>query len=580
MRRWRLALCIVLFLACGLPLGLPLVEALHDLVSPRSASDELEFRLEVEKPAEVGTPTGPSRIDERPAAWSLWSERDRFLALAGNTLLLVVGTLALALPAGIVGAIVLYRTDLPGRRVLRLLIVLAMFVPLPVFGSGWQAALGSGGLFAFWTSDRAPWTPWDQGLRAAAWIHAVAGLPWIVWLVGLGLCWVEPELEEDALLSMSPARVLWHVTLRRSGAAIGAAALWVALQTATEVTVTDTMQVRTYAEEVYLQFVASDRALVPRLVAVALPSILLASALVVWTARRWQRTLPPLATLTGRPRLFCLGRLRWPSFLVVFAFVAILVCVPLSSLLWKAGLEGSPERWSAAALAEGLRITARARARLVLDSLMLAALAGCVTALLALAASWLALESRRFRYFVLVLMASAWAIPAPIVGVGLKKTIDLLLVAIPLPPVAVALYYGPSPLPSLWVDVVRFFPCAVAVTWPIVRLLPPELRDAARVDGARPWQEFRQVVLPLALPVVLFAALAVAVLSLGELGAGKLVETPGSVTFAHELFSQMHYGTGRDVAALCLLLLLPVCAGSAAVVMAGKLRLRGWLGKQ
>jgi iron(III) transport system permease protein len=543
MGRWRLALIIILVLTCGIPLGLPLMEGLHDL-----------------------------------AAWPVWSERERFLALAGNTLRLVLGTLALAIPAGVAGALLLYRTDLPGRRGLRLLTVLALFVPLPVFASGWQAALGSGGLFAFLTSNSTPWTPWDQGLRAAVWIHAVAGLPWIVWLVGCGLCWVEPELEEDALLSTSPARVVWHVTLRRSGAALGAAALWVALQTATEVTVTDTMQVRTYAEEVYVQFVASDRALIPRLVAVSLPSMLLASALVVWAAARWQRNLPPLVTLTIMPRPFCLGWLRWPSFFVALGCVTVLICVPLSSLLWKAGLAGSPESWSVAAFAEGLRTASRARARLVADSLMLAALAGCLTALLALVASWLAIESRRFRCFVLVLVASAWAVPAPVLGVGLKKTIDLLLQAIPSRHLAVALYYGPSPLPGLWIDVIRFFPCAMAVTWPVVRLLPPELRDAARVDGASPWQEFRHVVLPLSWPIVLFAALAVTVLSLGELGAGKLVETPGSVTFAHELFSQMHYGTGRDVAALCLLLLVPVVAGAGAVILAGRLRLRGWMG--
>ena len=56
-----------------------------------------------------------------------------------------------------------------------------------------------------------------------------------------------------------------------------------------------------------------------------------------------------------------------------------------------------------------------------------------------------------------------------------------------------------SPIPVLWVQVVRFFPCAVAVLWPVVRLLPVELRDAARVDGARPQQELWHVVLPLAL---------------------------------------------------------------------------------
>src|SRR5262249_16920924 len=151
------------------------------------------------------------------------------------------------------------------------------------------------------------------------------------------------------------------------------------------------------------------------------------------------------------------------------------------------------------------------------------ALAGCVTALLALAASWLAIESRRFRFLVLLLMACAWAMPAPILGVGLKRTIELLLAAVPSGHLAVALYYGPSPLPGLWVDVIRFFPCAMAVAWPLVRLLPPELRDAARVDGASPWQEFRYVVLPLSWPAVALAAVAVAVLSMGELGAGKLV---------------------------------------------------------
>src|SRR5262249_5814563 len=156
MTRWRLVLSIVLLFVVGVPLALPLLEAVRDL-----------------------------------SAWPSWSERERFLALGGNTLALVTGTLALTLPVGIVGAILLYRTDLPGRRVLRLLIVLALFVPLPLFASGWQAALGSAGFLTFLKSNSGPWKPWDQGMRASVLIHAVAGLPWVVWLVGRGLCWVE-----------------------------------------------------------------------------------------------------------------------------------------------------------------------------------------------------------------------------------------------------------------------------------------------------------------------------------------------------------------------------------------------------
>src|SRR5262249_30498229 len=90
-----------------------------------------------------------------------------------------------------------------------------------------------------------------------------------------------------------------------------------------------------------------------------------------------------------------------------------------------------------------------------------------------------------------------------------------------------------------------------------------ELRDAARVDGAKPRQELWHLVLPETRPACLRACVAVAILSLGELAASKLVDTPGSQTFAHVIFTQMHYGVANDLAALCLWLLLFVVLGTA-----------------
>src|SRR5262249_59338530 len=110
MTRWRLAFGTFLLLALGVPLALPFLALLR-----------------------------------RPEAWGAWSEADRLLLLVRNTAGLVAGTLALALPAGIAAAVLLYRTDLPFRRPLRRLALVALFVPLPLFASGWQAALGSGG---------------------------------------------------------------------------------------------------------------------------------------------------------------------------------------------------------------------------------------------------------------------------------------------------------------------------------------------------------------------------------------------------------------------------------------------------
>ena len=70
---------------------------------------------------------------------------------------------------------------------------------------------------------------------------------------------VEPELEETALLDGSAWQVLTRVTLRQALPAIGLAAVWIAISVATEMTVTDLFQtgttpLRTYAEEIYTDF--------------------------------------------------------------------------------------------------------------------------------------------------------------------------------------------------------------------------------------------------------------------------------------------------------------------------------------
>ncbi|HTU18805.1 MAG TPA: hypothetical protein VMG10_12160 [Gemmataceae bacterium] len=536
-----------------------------------------------------------------PSAWHSWAEAPRLLVLARNTLFLILGTLALAMPLGIAGAVLLYRTDLPGRHLWRLLMLLTLFVPLPLFTSGWQTVLGSGGWLPLpvWSSGGgtgvspvggsggtgvspvvAVWTPWGQGIGSAIWIHAVAALPWIILLVGQGLFWVERELEEDALTLFPSWLVLLRVSLPRAGAALGAAALWVSLQAATEISVTDVMQVRTFAEEVYTQIVGGPTVEegIARAVAATLPFVLVAAVAVGGMARRWERRLPAsrsadAAPLARAPLLFGLGRWRWSLAVLLGVLAGLLLGVPLCSLVWRAGLAGSPKQWSAATtLHYLLRALRPPDGRMLSDSLLLAAGAGAVGAVLALLACWAARGSRWFQASILVLMASAWAMPGPLVGLGLKTVIDHLLTITDSRWLAQVLYHGPSPLPLLWVDVIRFFPCAVAVLWPVARLMPAELSDAARVDGAIPVQELRHVVWPLLAAAVGRAALAVAVLSLGEVSAGKLVATPGMPSYATDIFTQMHYGVTNELAARCVLLLMLVAAGGAGVALIGRRR--------
>ena len=540
MTRWRLAVGLVLVAFLGVPLALPLIRLLAD-----------------------------------PAAWRVWAESGRLLSLARNSAGLTIGVVAVTVPLGTAAAVLLYRTDLPFRRLFRFLTLLALFVPLPLFASGWQAVLGSSGWLplSWWNPPRpgaasatAPggvWAPWGQGVGSAVWVHAAAALPWVILVVGQGLRRVERDLEEDALTAAGRWRVLARVTLPRAAAAVGAAALWVGLQTATEITITDMMQVRTFGEEVYTQFVAPEPGpegeaqedMVERAVAAASPQLLGFAALVVLLARRWERDLPPGAA-AAPPRLFPLGWARWPWCAAAALSSGLLLAVPLGSLVWRAGLEGTPPAWSAASVGGHLIRAIRTDG----------------DALLALLTCWAALGAPRFRTAVLLLMALAWAMPGPVVGLGLKAAIDGLLRVTHEPPLLVhALWGGPAPWPLLWVDIIRFFPYAVAVLWPVVRLTPPELRDAARVDGAAPGREFLLVLLPMYAGAALQAAVAVAVLSLGEVSAGKLVSTPGWDSFAEVVWTQMHYGVTSNLAAECLLLLAAVALGAALAAAAGRM---------
>ena len=483
-----------------------------------------------------------------------WTESGRLLSLAWNSLLLIAGTVAVALPLGIAGAVLLFRTDLPCRRTLQFLAVLFLFVPLPLLTSAWQAALGTGGWLPVVLWQIEPGRPWTQGLGPAIWLHGLAAIPWVVLLVGQGLCWVEGELEEEALLVVHPLKVLWFVTLPRCRATILAATVWVALQTAGEITVVYMMQVPTFAEQVHTQFTQGTNPLAEALV-LTLPGVVFAGLAVGFIVPRLEKKLPPLASMLVPPRLFVLGRARWPMVLAVVFVVGFLAVIPVCSLVWKTGLHGAPREWSAAFAWEKFSTTFALHGGQVGASLLWAAGTGVACAGLSLFCSWVGRESRRLRFGLVALTVLAAVLPGPVIGLGLKGIIDVAVFLFPNTIVEQTLYVGPSSVPGMWAQVLRFFPYALLLVWPVVRLIPREFFDLVRVEGGRPIQEFTHVVWPLAYRAALWTAVLATALSLSEVAATVRVETPGTESFSKLIFDRMHYGVDNDVAALCLVLL-------------------------
>jgi iron(III) transport system permease protein len=481
------------------------------------------------------------------ATWQWTSDDlDRLFQLGFITLILTLGTLALSLPLGLCLAVLLCRTHFLARRFLLFLLALSQFVPLPVIVSSWQGLLGADGLGTWLaTSDR----PWATGLGAAIWIHALAALPWVAFIVGLGLTWVEPELENEASQSVGAWRVLALVTLPRARASILASALFVVLQTAGETNVTDIMMVPTLADEVRTQFVRYDREALERTLLLSLPALLLIWGGALAILSYLEKHLPPPAPPFRGQRPLDLG----PAGLRLFgAFLLLtLLIVPLFSLAWKLGLTGHPRHWSSEVAWHFLHAETRVLGKELGATLATAFLTGLIVAGLALMGCWLARAHAWFRWLLFSVLIWAWVLPGPVIGIGLHDLIMLL----PEGPWKTLLYHGPSPLPIMWAQTIRALPIAVVFLWPVVRLIPQEFFEEARLGGAGTVGEFLHVVAPMTWRAALVTVLASTSLCLGEVAASARVETPGWESFTKLLLDRMHYGVDNTLAALSVLLL-------------------------
>jgi iron(III) transport system permease protein len=473
-------------------------------------------------------------------------ELARPLRLAIETGGLVAATLALALPLGVVLALFLFRTDVWGRRPLLALIGLSAFVPLPLHATAWLGALGNAG-----RAQAFGIRPILIGHLGAAVVHALAALPWVVLIVGVGLCAVEPELEESALLAYGPVGVLLKVTLRRAWGAIAAAALAVAVLTAGDMTVTDLLQIRTYAEEAYLQYSLGRGPGGAALVAI--PPLVVLGLLIVFVGRLLARLDPArLVSSFSRARVWHLGRWRLPCGLLLAALVGNAAAVPLYSLVWRAGRVGGratlgrPPHWSLAGLAGTLHNAGEEIWEPLQQSLVCTAVAATATAFLACVLAWASRTSFGWRCVALITLALTLATPGPVAGMA------LVLAYRNLPSV-----YDSSAM-VVMAEAFRTLPYALLILWPFLRSFPQELLDAAALDGLTTWGQLVRVVIPLSRRALVAAWAIGFAIGLGELPATNLVAPPGTQPMPVVIWGLLHTGVESHLSGVALIMLIVV----------------------
>jgi iron(III) transport system permease protein len=511
-----------------------------------------------------------------------------------NTAWLVAGVEILALPLGVLLAVALAKTDVPGRRAAELLTIAMLFVPLYMLTGAWDAGFGIQGWLTLTTNPHLAHEPWLSGWRAAVWIHAMAAIPWVALIVAARLRSVEAELEEDALLRMPAYQVVRRVTLRRAGGAVVVASVWVAMVTSAEISVTDVYQYRTFAEEVYTQAVLGafdfappmDNGLaVPGQAAAARATaasngagsgqpVQVDSALSIrslWCGLGLSAILVVAALLASgqllddlvhaperRPWRWRLRAGRWPAAIAFWVGLFVVAGVPLANLICKAGVlvqatdTGRVRSWSAIKVVEGVAAAPWQYREELWQSAEIGTAAATAALVLGVPLAWSMRGGSSLPWRRLGAIALLMAVPGPLLGIAM---IRLLNQPTDSPVAFLAPLYDTNFAPWL-VQTLRALPIVTLIAWPSLASVPQAMLDTAATDGAGWWRRLVSIAIPQRWPAIAAAWLVGLAIAVGELAATVLVVPPGPTTISVRIFSLIHYGVDDRVASICLVLVL------------------------
>jgi iron(III) transport system permease protein len=499
---------------------------------------------------------------------ALWQLEPRVGHLWINTAWLAAGACFVALPLGTLAAILIFKTDVPGRMPAALLFVGMLFVPLYLVAGAWDAGFGIQGWHTLAVNPHLAHEPWLRGWRAAIWVHGLAAVPWVVLILGAGLRAVEAEIEEDAATCARPLRVLWHVSLRRAAPALVFAALWVAIVAAAEISVTDFFQVRTFAEEVYTQAALGTFDFSEELAVSAAGlwvGLLISLALAVTTIVAASKFFADPAHVPHRPLwIWRLSNSRWIATVLLCAIVLVVAGVPLGNLVYKAGMRvtatdgGHVRNWSAAKAIE--RVAAAPgefRGELWLSG-RIAAAAATAALVGAVPLAWSMRATRNVPWIRVALLAACLTIPGPLLGIGLAH----LLNRPPDTPLAFLGWLYDSNFAPWLVQTIRALPLATLILWPALASIPQAMLDTAATEGTGSLGRLLRIALPQRWPAVVAAWLIGLAIGLGELAATIVVMPPqrGATAISIRIFQMLHWGVDDRVAAISIVLVAGIAA--------------------
>ena len=428
-------------------------------------------------------------------------------------------------------ALLVARTDVLGRRVLRVALAMPLVVPSFVAATALIAATGRGGLV--------PFLPRPQGFAGALVVLTLFTYPYVYLLVLARLRLVSRSHEEASrLLGAGPLRTALTVVVPQLRQATTAGGLLVFLYVLSDFGAVALLRYDTITRAIY-----STR-LLDRTTSVTLGLFLAVLAVLVALAARSAAAVPPGPKPTSPAALVPLGRARLLLSALPWAVVLVALVAPvLVFVTW--ALRGSttigvgysgPGDSLAFLLAPALSSTGAAVTAAVV----------AVAVVLPLAVASVRRPTRTTRV-VGAVVTSVFALP------GLVVALTLVFFALQVPGPLAALY---QTFPLLILGYVLHFGAqALRASQTAVAAVPGRMEEVARTLGAGAARRFLTVDLPLVTPGLLAGAGLVLLSTLKELPATALLAPIGFQTLATRIFFAAQDGFFAEVGVTSLVLL-------------------------
>lgn len=459
-------------------------------------------------------------------------EGGRTVEVLLNTVLLVASTVAASIAIGVPLAFLTAYTDLPFRRFWTAVLSLPMAIPSYIGAFAFVAAFGPGGELEYLTGIP---TPSVYGLPGAMLVMTLYTYPFVLLTTRASLRGLNADVVDAARTLGLPLRpALFRAVLPRVRNGVAAGGLLVALYTLSDFGTPAIMRFDTFTRVIFVEYNAFglDR------VALLSTYLLALAALVVFLESR----VGAIQERPGRRLEVGLGRWRTavlvPPFLVVSAAVLLPIAV-FALWLVREGTTGFEPVY-------------------VLNSVLPSALAAAVAILAAIPVAYAASSGFLGRVLERATYVG-FGVPGIVVGTA------FVIVGVRIAP----LYQTLALL--VFAYVVRFLPLAVGSISSSIERVDEDLIGAARSLGATPFEVFRRVTLPLAMPGLVAGGALVFLIAMRELPATLLLRPSGFETLSTHIwlvYEAGYFGRG----AIPALILVLVSGFSMVLMLSGEER--------